>query len=177
MIDIQDWITKEYNLFKEHGMGGAWLLHEFLLRNGKKFFSQPKPRRYKMRMAKFCFHNSRELVSRSKGKLRYAEGYIVSPDLPLLIHHAWCVDGEDRVIDVTLRDYQTGESRAGAAQYFGLVIPKSIWPKDDSLSVLDSGVGYRIDAWLKIDPGFRTFLDEAKENIFGAKASSLNPTK
>jgi len=176
MIDIVDWITEDRNVWKSLGTksmgGGAWLMQEFLLRNGKKFFSQPKPRRYKMRTPKYCFHNSRMLVKQSHGNLRYAEGYLASPDLPLLMHHAWAVDANDRVVDVTLQNYDDESSRSGPAQYFGIVFPKEIWPKTGGSSMLDSGRGLRIDLWLKIDPGFEVSLSEARKSIFGARASS-----
>jgi hypothetical protein len=165
MIDIKEWITQERDTFKNMNASGpsagAWLMQDFILRNGKKFSSQPKPRRYKMRMPKFCFHNARMLAKQSHGALRYAEGYLASPDLPLLIHHGWCVDEGDRVVDNTLRDYKTEESRSATAQYFGIVFPPTLWPKNGGESMLDSGVGFRIDLWLKIDPGFKDVLDGA----------------
>jgi hypothetical protein len=167
MIDIKDWITQERDAFKNMGIigpgNGAWLMQEFLLRNGKKFYSQPKPRRYKMRTPKFCFHNSRMLFNQSHGALRYAEGYVASPGLPLLIHHAWCVDARDRVIDVTLQNYDDETSRAGEAQYFGLTFEKKLVNaiSPNSGSMLDSGHGFRIDLWLAIDPGFEAILDGA----------------
>ena len=174
-IDIKDWITQERDAFRKlsiNSPNGAWLMQEFILRNGKKFYSQPKPRRYKMRTPKACFHNSRMLVKQSHGALRYAEGYVASPALPLLIHHAWAVDADDRVVDVTLQDYDTEESRSGPAQYFGLVFPKEIWPNKGGESMLDSGRGYRIDLWLTLDPDFKNIIEEVSKGIFGAKPSS-----
>jgi hypothetical protein len=165
MIEIGDWITQERDCWKSivtPGMGGgAWLMQEFLLRNGRKFVSQAKPRRYKMRTPKFCFYNSRRLVTRSRGALRYAEGYAASPEVPILIHHAWAVDSEDRVIDVTLQNYDTRVSRSATTQYFGIVFPKEVWPRDGGESMLDSGRGFRVDLWLRVDPAFRFVLEEA----------------
>jgi hypothetical protein len=165
MIDIQDWITQERDAFKNmHIVGpgnGAWLMQEFLLRNGKLFYSQPKPRRYKMRTPKYCFYNARMLAKRSHGALRYAEGYVASSDIPMLIHHAWCVNLDDRVVDNTLQNYQTGESRSALAQYFGMIFPPEIWPRGGGESMLDSGRGFRIDLWLEIDPGFKEVIDGA----------------
>jgi hypothetical protein len=159
--EIEEWIAVERDSWKSIMNGvasGAWLMHEFLLRNGKRFVSQPKPKRYKMGIPKACFENTRALVSRSRGRLRYAEGYVASAELPLLILHAWAVDSKDRVIDTTLQDILTRESRSAEAQYFGIVFPKEIWPKWGGLSVLDSDRGYRIPLWLTVDSGFREFL-------------------
>jgi hypothetical protein len=157
--EIEEWIVVERDSWKSVLNGapsGAWLMHEFLLRNGKRFVSQPKPERYKMRQPKACFWNAARLAKRSR-VLRYAEGYVASPDIPILIHHAWNVDREDRVVDVTLQDWKTGESRAGNAQYFGIVFEAKHLPKEGG-SMLDSGRGYRIDLWLALDPGFIEFL-------------------
>jgi hypothetical protein len=172
MIDIKDWLIQERDLHKKFVASGAWLMQEFLLRNGRKFYSQPKPKRYKMRTPKWCFHNATMLRNQSHGALRYAEGYVASPDLPLLIHHAWCVDAEDRVVDCTLQDWHTGESRSGAAQYFGIVFANEIKVIPPGGSFLDSGRGFRIDLWLAIDPDFSKVLDKASTRIFGAKASA-----
>lgn len=173
MIDIKDWITQERDAFKNIGMvgpsNGAWLMQEFLLRNGRLFYSQPKPRRYKMRTPKYCFYNARMLAKRSHGALGYAEGYLASPGLPLLIHHAWCVDADHRVIDNTLQDRNTDESRSATAQYFGMVFPPEIWPKGGGESMLDSGRGFRIDLWVTIDPEFKAIIDGVLK--FPAKAA------
>lgn len=178
MMDILEWITQERDSWRSLGANpGAWLMQEFVLRNGKSFYSQPKPRRYRIRTPKQCFHNSRALVNQSKGNLRYAEGYMASPDLPLLFHHAWTVDEDDRVVDVTLQNYDTEESRSGKAEYFGLVFPKEIWPTSGGPSMLDSGRGFRIDLWLTIDPGFAAIINQTSKHIFGAKASKPNEMK
>jgi hypothetical protein len=166
MIEIKEWITQERDAFKNmHIVGpgnGAWLMQEFLLRNGQRFASQPKPKRYRMRRPKACFANAARLAKKSK-VLRYAEGYIASPDLPLLIHHAWCVDPRDRVVDVTLQNWRDGSSRSGEAQYYGIVFEKGspIGTKPSGGSMLDSGRGFRIDLWLEIDPGFKEVIDGA----------------
>jgi hypothetical protein len=78
------------------------------------------------------------------------------------------------VVDVTLQDYRDGHSRAGAAQYYGIVFEKDspIGTNPPGGSILDSGRGYRIELWLMIDPGFSEVIKEASTTIFGAKASS-----
>lgn len=170
MIEIEEWIRGERDAFKSVGANGAWLIHEFLLRNGQRFLSQPKPDRYRMRMPKACFWNAARLAKKSR-VLRYAEGYVASPDIPILVHHAWCVDARDRVIDVTLQDFRDGRSRAGTAQYFGVVFGKEFLGLTGG-SLLDSLRGYRLDLWLKIDPGFGAVIEEASTKIFGARVSS-----
>ena len=64
------------------------------------------------RKAGHCFANAFALVARHS-YLRYVEGFALGP-LAMAIHHAWCADGDDRVIDPTW-------DLMGLA-YFGIVV-------------------------------------------------------
>jgi hypothetical protein len=85
---------------------------ELLLRHGRFFQPQPRPKKYRRGRFKECFANSFRLA-RKQG-LRYVEGVAVPPDVGTPVHHAWCIDANDRVIDVTW-------SEPGRV-YFGVVI-------------------------------------------------------
>lgn len=97
----------------------------YLAEHGRFYPGQALPRRYRVALPKNCYWNARDLVTRSKGKLRYAEGlcydgksgYGFAP-----FEHAWALDAEDRVIDPTVQDSK-GRSDAGYCGYFGAVIP------------------------------------------------------
>jgi hypothetical protein len=83
---------------------GAWLAEEFIARVGITCAAQPLPRGYRRAPPKRCFENAATLVRRRPDTLRYCEGYVSRPDVPLLIHHGWAIDAENRVIDPTLPD-------------------------------------------------------------------------
>ena len=96
---------------------------EFLLRNGRAFKGRPLPARYSMKMPRMCYFNSSQIVGKNH-RLRYCEGYVILADLGIPIQHAWAIDPYDRVVDVTLQDYETGKSRSGMAEYFGIVFER-----------------------------------------------------
>src|SRR5215472_16998195 len=62
---------------------------------------------------KLRFHNAYQHARRSRGRLRYVEGFAIA-GIP--IEHAWCVDEAGQVIDPTLRTHFT------EADYFGMVL-------------------------------------------------------
>lgn len=133
----------------------------FLLRNGHWFDGRPLPARYRMRTPKMCYYNSATLVRRSK-TLRYCEGYVLCSDLPFPIQHAWALDPADRIVDVTLSYFDTGQSRQHIAQYFGIVFEREhMDPKRRYSGLLYNEHGVpNLELWFKIDPEFRTLLLE-----------------
>lgn len=82
---------------------GGWIMPEFVVREGIDCIAQPLPKGFVQDVPKYCFGNTRRLVRRRK-RLRYCEGYAVTPKVGFPIHHAWAIDETYRVIDVTLRD-------------------------------------------------------------------------
>lgn len=158
--ELKELIEHERDVWKLVGTGN-WVLHEFILRHGQPFVSQPLPKRFKMRQIKACYWNAYK-VMRNNPRLRYAEGYMYVPGCPLLFHHAWCVDAQNRVVDPTLQELNSSKSRSGGAQYFGIVFEKRWIPRGGG-SVLEGWHGYKIQTWLKFDPGFAAVLAEALE--------------
>lgn len=57
-----------------------------------------------------CFDNAYRLARASRGVLRYVEGYA---HRMIPVHHAWCVDPDDRVVDLTWDPI--------GSEYFGVV--------------------------------------------------------
>lgn len=116
-------------------------VEDFLLRHGREFEPSPFPKRYSRGGLSQCFHNSRVLVSRAKGNLRYVEGYAMTKEVCIPLHHAWCVDKQDHVVDPTWA--REGQTPIG---YFGVVFPIELVYKvqnKDNLSVLHDWVnGY-----------------------------------
>lgn len=62
-----------------------------------------------------CFDNAFKLAKDSRGTLRYVEGYACGV---LPIHHAWCVDANGVVADLTSDRFWTGPK---GHDYFGVV--------------------------------------------------------
>jgi len=69
---------------------------------GREYEWQPRPDHIDPGRAKECFTNAFWLA-RDNDWL-YVEGYVLTPDMPIAIHHAWVVDGGGRLIDPTLRE-------------------------------------------------------------------------
>lgn len=86
---------------------------ELVLQHGRAYEAQPLPERYRRDVPKYCYHNAQTLAARSRGKLRYVEGYAMRADLGIPMQHAWCIDEQDRVVDPTWIDPEK-------AEYFGV---------------------------------------------------------
>jgi len=82
---------------------GAWMMAEFVLRAGIDCTAQALPSIYRRRMPKQCFANTAALVRRAKG-LTYVEGFTMCPRVPFPVHHAWAINVDNEVIDLTLSD-------------------------------------------------------------------------
>ena len=103
---------------------------DLLIQHGRLFQPQPLPSRYRRRPPKECFANAFKLAAQAG--LGYVEGVALFADTAVPLPHAWCVDDDDRVIDVTW-------PKPGLA-YFGLVFPLARVAKswaEDNQSVLD----------------------------------------
>jgi len=111
--------------------------------------------------AKQCYFNSQMLTLKTdfepmKNRLKYCEGYWMSPSIPIGIPHAWCVLDDQYVIDTTLvfdiydRKKDLSDRAIGSFpegwEYYGICIDRSeILPAlmefESSVSFLDD---YRI---------------------------------
>lgn len=82
-------------------------LHEFILAHGQSYKPTPLPAEHVRGPARECFRNAALLALREE--LIYVEGYAAGV-IPL--EHAWCVDKEDKVYEVTWEEPGTS--------YFGI---------------------------------------------------------
>lgn len=79
----------------------------FTQRNGRDMRAAPyRLDNHTWRTPKECFRNAIHLALEED--LAYVEGYALRPNLPLLIHHAWCVGEAGEVIDPTWKDPEGG---------------------------------------------------------------------
>lgn len=158
MTQLERHITAIRDGMKQLGAGISY--DDFILRNGRAFQGRKLPARYTLKFPKMCYWNSYVLVRKSK-RLRYCEGYVGRVDMPIPIQHAWAIDPLDRVVDVTLQDWETGESASHEAEYFGIVFEREhLDPSRKGSGLLwhYSGVP-NIELWYKIDPGFKELLE------------------
>lgn len=91
-----------------HALGapaGAWLIPEFILSNGIDCAAQALPDGFIQGQPRKCFENSARLVAHVKD-LIYCEGFVTTPRAPFPIHHAWAIDLDRNVIDLTLEEPQ-----------------------------------------------------------------------
>lgn len=84
----------------------------FVLAHGRPWPWRPPPADLAWGRPRRCFENAATLAGALPERFGYVEGFASGPMLPLAVQHAWCVDREGFVVDITWR----GE---GAA-YFGV---------------------------------------------------------
>ena len=108
------------------------------MNGGRSFEFQPRPDWQERMKPNHCFMNAADLAMSGDG-LTYCEGYVMFGDVPLLIHHAWVVDEDGRLIDPTLPEDDRDPT------YFGIEIPIHIlfraMESEGTYGVLDKPVG------------------------------------
>lgn len=143
--------------FQHLGHAGAFLREEYVLRQGVVCTAQALPKGFRRGTPKLCFHNARKLVlnRRRRGSLTYVEGYAMRADIGIPMHHAWAIDAERRVIDVTWADPQNTE-------YLGVPFSAATLRQfDDGESML--GVDFiRVDFMLATCPALRPLVEASK---------------
>jgi hypothetical protein len=123
MTDDERALLKELEYLRDHvaqlSSSDGYLycnMHDFVLQQGRWFSPQPLPAGVTPRLPTFCYANASALHRRTKGALRYVEGFALSAR-GTVHQHAWCADYEDQVVDPTWCSPAT--SGAGLA-YLGL---------------------------------------------------------
>lgn len=90
-----------------------WLLP---LGIGREFVGQPLPDDFGQMEPQMCFSNAFAIATFNSG-VSYCEGFLFRAGMiPLLIHHAWCLRGEE-LIEPTINEPNEGDS------YYGIVFP------------------------------------------------------
>ena len=92
---------------------------DLLLQTGTVWTPAPLPADIRPGIPRVCFENAYRLARRSRGALRYVEGYALGYLLP--VEHAWCVDAEGRVVDNTWTDDRLGQVYLGVVVDLALV--------------------------------------------------------
>ncbi len=140
---IKERIQQEIEMFSR--VGHSALMQRFILKHGLPFTEHTK---VELGTQKECFKNAATLAL-SSPSYRYYEGYILRAELPLLIHHAWCVNGEAKIADPTLRDSSNTE-------YYGAEFDHKILLdellRNKVYGLLDTGVSINVRLIKKLDP-------------------------
>jgi hypothetical protein len=119
---------------------GFMAIEKAVLHAGRDMPGAALPSNYLRGLPKACFQNSRRLARR-RAKLRYVEGYVVRPDIGFPIHHGWCINYRDELIDVTIE-------KPEECTYIGVVFAAHEvvrWATTTSTSLLNTGCGVNIE--------------------------------
>lgn len=100
---VRDYLAAQVAITRQRG---AYAPAEYLyagpadlvLQAGRAWTPAPLPPGIRPGYPRSCFDNAYLLAARSRGRLRYVEGYAAGI---LPVEHAWCVDLADRVVDPT----------------------------------------------------------------------------
>jgi hypothetical protein len=100
---------------------------------------------------KECFSNAGRLAL-SHSNLTYCEGYACRDGLLIPIHHAWCLDDKDRVVDITWLDPES-------CSYIGVLFSHQELRleilKNEFWGLLDAGRGPNVEFIKRIDAARR----------------------
>jgi hypothetical protein len=95
-------------------------LERYVIQHGRPFVGIERPKGFRRRAAKQCFHSATMLAIDGRGT--YVEGYAAPYHGKLLIEHAWIMVDAVHAIDVTWIDPER-------AAYFGVPIPSAVLAK------------------------------------------------
>jgi hypothetical protein len=92
---------------------------QLVLKFGNPYFGIKRPKSFRLGGPKQCFMNATLALCKddtSLDDISYVEGFAMKTDLRHIFpfHHAWIVFGNDRAVDLTLRDNSLG------VVYFGI---------------------------------------------------------
>ena len=114
------WSLNYFNSQGQRIMGDPSLVYEFLLAHGKEYSGLPwktfRGSGWRRMKPQHCFENA--FVAADRHGLTYCEGYATTGIFP--VHHAWCLDDDNRVVDFTWREEKIGREHPSEWQYFGV---------------------------------------------------------
>jgi hypothetical protein len=121
-------------------------IERFVLEVGRDFVAARRPRGIGKRRDGMCFMHAFQLAMERK-ELEYAEGMAMRPDLPIAMHHAWCVTKSGVVVDDTWKDPERCRYRGVIISGEELLVECL---KSGIYGVLDTGRGANLKLMEKI---------------------------
>ncbi len=141
-MKMREQMRQEFLFFKKNkGLKEHLKFKKWILDNGESFTKIDKVLSMKLSKMndckiKECYRNA--LMSDLTGKYRFFEGWIWSKQIPIMIEHAWLVDG-NKVIDPTMIISPDGRDRVKDMEWFGVELPrKFVQDKTFKSKVTDS---------------------------------------
>ena len=98
---LQQWLQQIATLQRSNTKASQFAyagLEDLLLQLGQPYQPAPRPKGIRKGRIKMCFMNSYRL---SDSGLFYCEGLAMANKVPIPVHHAWCIDQDERVVDPT----------------------------------------------------------------------------
>lgn len=140
-------------------LGHPALMQRFVLLKGQLCKPAKRPKHLVRGMPKMCFQNS-FVLAESMG-LTYVEGYATGEALPgFLVHHGWCLDEYDNVVDVTW-------GYPEKCEYFGVRFSRDQYHEATDMtkcySALDSSLGLNAEWMFTQCPELKTLVGEVRK--------------
>ncbi len=100
MTTTTDSKSSSLELYVRTMAGMGVLFPRLVLAAGQETRGTALPARYERGRQRMCYANAAQLALGEPGLL-YCEGYAVSSEMPLALHHAWCLTPNGEVVDPT----------------------------------------------------------------------------
>jgi len=144
----------------------SWL-ELFVRRNGTDFAGVEA---YEdMGEPKMCYQNATLLACLERADATYVEGFVVNPEIPMLIHHAWVeIDGQG--FDPTIPD---ARNRLYYGVRFTTKTVRAQVKKNGVYGLLDTGWGLNMDLMESMDPGLREAGEQVDDEILKVRQAFM----
>lgn len=129
-MNIRDYLTTTSGFMRKLAIEEGWdpasrrffNNYELILALGEEFNGRPRPADWPRMTPNECFGNCWDVVVSGTPGVTYYEGLVVSRALGIPLEHAWLVDDDGRVIEVTLPEDVCNAN----TQYFGVAIDTEV---------------------------------------------------
>lgn len=144
----------QFTVYGFEKLGSPALVERFVLRKGRSY--QPATIHANVGEPKQCYRNA-TLYAFDHHYATYVEGFIISPDLPFAIQHAW-VEVEGKALEVTLGEREL--------IYFGVPFETKLLRaetlKNGFYGLLDTGHGANHELMFRLDPELKGIVEAVR---------------
>ena len=138
---IRETLASEVEAWTHLGVASHCLFKRLVLDRGAVFKGSFLPETVRPGAPKLCFENAYRLSRKTKGRLRYCEGFGLRTTIGFPIHHAWCVDQDGRVVDPTWSD-------PDACEYLGITLDPTTTARLRAITGTASAFMDRRECWV-----------------------------